>query len=324
MCAPKAKTKARSKRVRPETNSKPASVDDEPLKKAKERAPSEVRAEPLVCEVVNKPLVAAAPMVSAPDFNAPPGGSHVVVEREEQKSNRSNVPAIPSGDEAECVDDNNSVETSPLMRPNTGAISPMDVAAEPTHVPHSVVAGRSDSADQSGAEVEPEQNIGSEVEFVAEEPPARFAVDVPHFPNHPKGGNALQVDVVGYVSKAEVYVVKDSVDGQLMLMPRSAFKKEAILPCKILSHVNLDGFDHHVGCDVLFRYDNGITNVKKRSVAGEQRTAKVLHHVLDGDIQWYVVHVPSDDDPSNPDNWYCAYDVCTTEDGWKLAAMPVY
>ncbi len=108
--------------------------------------------------------------------------------------------------------------------------------------------------------------------------------------------------VHGYVEDAGAYLVKDLADGDMLLVPGSAFVDGAPPPKTPLSTDDRPRFAYRVHSEVYVApYADDPDDVK---------AATILHHALDAGQRYYVVVRPDDFNSCGCCMWWAAFDVC--------------
>ena len=123
-----------------------------------------------------------------------------------------------------------------------------------------------------------------------------------------KSGLRTTCCVLGWIGEAKAYLVRDDKDNGLVIVPKRMIKLKSSSTVEPFSNTQCIGFKYQIGDNVGYKiYADNWTHLPKT-------TAKVLHQILDNGTHWYLLRVAEPHyNASDPDNWWCGFDVRTEE-----------
>lgn len=152
------------------------------------------------------------------------------------------------------------------------------------------------------------ESFCKELEFMIATMRDTFTCNVPY---GPLAGQMVSVSVHAYSAEVGAYVVSHGPDNFFLMAPQYLHPEP---PRDVLNSTNCPSFRFPVGEMAKRRYDSYVEDVNGQSLDGEVVDVQIVHHLPLTRKKLYVVFAPSDHDSTNPDDWYCAYDVRAEED----------
>ena len=129
-------------------------------------------------------------------------------------------------------------------------------------------------------------------------------------------GQQFIVEMIGSLPEAGAYVVKDTRNDTIFIVPRDMILDKVILDPKPVRRRDRFGFKFPLYSDVphtVDEYDDSVGHLMPQNVQ-----AKVIYHIRDSGTKWYVLQLEAPYyDASFEENWFSGFDiVCEEEIGF--------
>jgi G3E family GTPase len=128
-----------------------------------------------------------------------------------------------------------------------------------------------------------------------------------------KSGERFTAEMIGFLPEAGAYIVKDTRDNDMFIVPRRMILDKVIVDPKPVHRRNRFGFQFQLNSDVPFTIGltaEGIHDSNGDLMDGQIVRAKVIYHIRDSGTKWYVLQVEAPHyDESDPDNWWSGFDI---------------